>query len=562
MLTGVKTIIDRFNNLRAILEQWNLQGVELSSVLNKIDSVIDTIKENEISIALIGSFSDGKTSAIAGLLGEVLSNMKIAADESSDELTVYRYHALGKDFRIIDTPGLFGSKEKEVDGKDIRLSDITIKYLSEAHITIYVCDAVNPLKDSHVHTIKYVMKDLKKLDSTIFVINKMDEAGYDLTDEIDFSSGKEIKVATLQNRLKGALNLSDAETKALNIVCIAADPKGKGIEKWLNNLPDYMRRSRINDFIDLLNGVISRCDLDNLNANVEYGSIKDTLRMVDSALNTASEPIENTLSKLKEDSDELDVEMRLLHDNLKDAKKRMMDRLDDLRKNIIHKLGGARQETIDTILQDDIGVKEGKVSMYVLEYKIEEILSECSERNNHSISDRSVVLEQKMKEEGKFLASCVKFGVNYLKDIKIDANQVKAVRDVCCKNYKFKPWGAVNLGTKATKAIGRVGQAAAIAVEGWLWFAAWRDKTKFNDLQSNLLNLINDIFAQIYEQFHSEDAYYKNFAPSYLELKKTLADRENEIEKLNKKLEEFSNLKEKVRSWVNDATYVDFEEIK
>ena len=44
MLTGVKTIIDRFNNLRAILEQWNLQGVELSSVLNKIDSVIDTIK--------------------------------------------------------------------------------------------------------------------------------------------------------------------------------------------------------------------------------------------------------------------------------------------------------------------------------------------------------------------------------------------------------------------------------------------------------------------------------------------------------------------------------------
>ena len=122
--------------------------------------------------------------------------------------------------------------------------------------------------------------------------------------------------------------------------------------------------------------------------------------------------------------------------------------------------------------------------------------------------------------------------------------------------------GAVNLGTKATKAIGRVGQAAAIAVEGWLWFAAWRDKTKFNDLQSNLLNLINDIFAQIYEQFHSEDAYYKNFAPSYLELKKTLADRENEIEKLNKKLEEFSNLKEKVRSWVNDATYVDFEEIK
>ena len=88
MLTEVETIIDKFNSLRAILEEWELQGVELSSILNKIDSVIDTIKENEISIALIGSFSDGKTSAIAGLLGEVLSNMKIAADESSDELSL------------------------------------------------------------------------------------------------------------------------------------------------------------------------------------------------------------------------------------------------------------------------------------------------------------------------------------------------------------------------------------------------------------------------------------------------------------------------------------------
>lgn len=233
-----------------------------------------------------------------------------------------------------------------------------------------------------------------------------------------------------------------------------------------------------------------------------------------------------------------------------------------MRKDITHKLGGARLETIDTILQDDIGVQEGKVSMYVLEYKIEEILSECSECNNHSIFDRTVVLEQKMEEEGQFLAGCVKFGANYLKNIKINANQVKAVRDVCCKSYKFKPWGAVNLGTKATKVLGRAGQVAAVAVEGWQWFTAWRDNKKFNELKNNLLKLINDIFAQIYEQFHSEDAYYKNFAPSYLELKKTLADRENEIEKLNKKLEEFSNLKEKVRSWVNDATYVDFEEIK
>ena len=179
-------IFSRFNRLREIIQKGSSMGIELTGVLKKINNVLDTINSSEINIALIGSFSDGKTSAIAGLFGEVLSNMKIAADESSDEISIYRYNALGKNFRIVDTPGLFGTKEKEIEGKEVRFSDITTKYLSEAHVVIYVCDAVNPLKESHAGTIRHIMRDLGKLESSIFVINKMDEAGYDLTDEADF----------------------------------------------------------------------------------------------------------------------------------------------------------------------------------------------------------------------------------------------------------------------------------------------------------------------------------------------------------------------------------------
>ena len=43
--------------------------------------------------------------------------MKIDNDESSDELTIYRPKDLKKGFKIIDTPGLFGTKEREINGQ-------------------------------------------------------------------------------------------------------------------------------------------------------------------------------------------------------------------------------------------------------------------------------------------------------------------------------------------------------------------------------------------------------------------------------------------------------------
>ena len=91
-------------------------------------------------------------------------------------LKVYRPLGLKQGFEIIDTPGLFGTKEKEIDGKDVRFSEITERYLSQAHIILYLTGAVVPIKDSHSEVLKHILRDLNKLDSTIFVINKMDEA--------------------------------------------------------------------------------------------------------------------------------------------------------------------------------------------------------------------------------------------------------------------------------------------------------------------------------------------------------------------------------------------------
>lgn len=153
----------KLNELREILIKASEQGVDVKDILRKVDSALGNAESKTIKIVLMGAFSDGKTTVVAALTGRLEDDMKIAIDESSDELTFYHLPALGYDFEFVDTPGLFGSKEKEVDGRFVRFSEITREYISQAHIVIYVTDAVNPVKDSHVPILKFTLKDLNKL---------------------------------------------------------------------------------------------------------------------------------------------------------------------------------------------------------------------------------------------------------------------------------------------------------------------------------------------------------------------------------------------------------------
>ena len=87
-------VVKRFEVLKSILEDGLNLNLDLKEVIAKVESVIETVNSDVISIALIGSFSDGKTSTIAGLLGRLEDTMKIDTDESSDELKVYRPEGL------------------------------------------------------------------------------------------------------------------------------------------------------------------------------------------------------------------------------------------------------------------------------------------------------------------------------------------------------------------------------------------------------------------------------------------------------------------------------------
>ncbi|GAA7717280.1 hypothetical protein JP0160_04030 [Helicobacter pylori] len=171
----------------------------------------------------MGGFSEGKTSIAAAWIERLDKSMNIDHQESSNAVKIYD---IDNEIELVDTPGLFGFKEKIADsGKIERYKDTTKKYVSEAHLILYALNPSNPIKESHKDDLNWLFRTLNLLSRTIFVISRFDEE--------DYNKRFEIKKENIQNRLNDLISLSEKEKEGLSIVAVAANPFGEGLEYWL-----------------------------------------------------------------------------------------------------------------------------------------------------------------------------------------------------------------------------------------------------------------------------------------------------------------------------------------
>lgn len=553
--------LQKLTALKQLLQKGVEYIPELQSYLGKIDSIVDSINDGEISVVLLGSFSDGKTSAIAGLLGRLEDNMKIDNDESSDELTIYRPKDLKKGFKIVDTPGLFGTKEREINGQNIKFSEITERYISEAHIIIYVCDAVVPLKESHVEIIRRVMRDYHKLDNTIFVINKMDEAGYDLLDEYDFNNGCKIKKENLISRLRSTINLTPDEEKRLHIVCIAADPKGKGLQHWFSKIDSYYERSHIKDLRKCVNAVVNNADTDKLSSSSYETSVSEIVDGLHKAIAGTEKPVSKAIAKMERDCTEIEEDGKHLKSELTLSRNELRQAINEIKNDAIREINGASLETIGEVISNQLGVQNNQVTFYVFQDKLSAQIEQCCEANANNVNLAAVKIEKAYSMQDAMLNDAVKYGVGQLKNLNISGEQIKAVRDVIAKGYKFKPWGAINMGKNITKWAGWIGAGLGVAFELYGWYKKYENQKKLSELKNSLTNAVNDCICNVFKIFESDNEYYKNFAPSYLLLCQKIKERDEEIASLKQKVQDLEKYKRDIDAWKNSAEYVDFEEV-
>ncbi len=551
------------SSLVTILKDGEKLGLNFGEVYKKIDHVRETMEDQKIKIVLLSSFSDGKTSTIAGLNGKIEPNMKIDVDESSDEIIVYHPRGLASGFEIMDTPGLFGSKEKEIDGESIRLSAITEKYISEAHIILYICDAVTPLKDSHAKFIEKVMRKFNKLNSTIFVINKMDEAGYDLMDEDDFTRGVSIKTNNLKQRLKDTIGLTPEEEQQVHIVCIAADPKGKGLGHWFSKMDNYKQRSHIEDLRKCIDEIVANSDVKALRKATEEASIMDIVCQTSDTIQAVCQSVESTMMKVQETNHEMEQDLSLLSKDLSNSKQEMQDRLNALKDGILADIHSASMDSFELIIEQKIGVNNGQISFYVLDRAINQIVQDCSEGNNVAIKTRVANIENHVTFAEKLLTEGLQKGATAIKGVKISGETVKAVRNVVAQGYKFKPWGAINLGAKLTKAMPWIGAGLEVCLA--IWQKKKQDKAlaEFKAIQEKIKNAVSDKIKKIFDCFDNDEDYYKYFAPSFLQLKKQVKEKTEEFQDMKNLSTQLHNFDQRIRDWMqNNAEDVDYEEIK
>ena len=535
----------KLNEFQSIIVKGKSLGLNMTDISEKFENAVLNSKDDIIRIVLLGAFSDGKTSAIAGLLGQVIDNMKIDIDESSDELEIYRPKGLKQGYEIVDTPGLFGTKSKEIDGKEIKYSDITKKYISEAHIVIYVTDAVNPLKDSHRNILKLVLRDFNKLKASIFVINKMDEAGVDMSDEKDYEEAAKIKRKTFIERLDNTISLTDKEKKELRIACIASNPNNRGLEKWFQDQEVYTKRSHIYQLRDYVSEITNTLDKEDLKIQVDLSVLKDLIMQLAKQIAIIYKELEDPLVNIKSEVGELEHQLGILRSDL------VQNRETDVK-------NANTLEEFSNILDTKIGIQDDKVTFYVFERMINQILSSCTESNNASTNTKKASFESSFSHADDFLKTEALKAAKYVGKIKVNGEMVKTARDIFAQGHKFKPWDAIKMGKNITKGLAWL----AVLAEATEWGMQWYNKWKLDKGKKEIRNTLNDTFANIFSLFNQDEEYYKNFAPTFIDLRNQIEERKKILSQLEERNQNIRLFKSDVVKWYGqDIEDVEYEEI-
>lgn len=476
--------------------------IDLSELTNKVNQAINNVNNDVFSIAFFGAFSDGKSTILSVLIDRL--DIDISPGPTTDKIKVYKF----KDYQIIDTPGLFS--------ENMIHDELTKKYISEANIVIYTVDPVNPLKDSHRPTIKWIMSDLKKYDSTIFVINKMDEVA-DLEENEDFNKNAKIKKEVVSGIIQDVVGIENTN----KIICVAADPFEQGLEFWQNNKDEYRRLSRI----ETLESMISDFKTTYKNELIIKAGV--------SVIRDASEKVLAELTKVKES---LDLEVILLKSQIKEYDNRVKVLEGDINRSYINikeefiSLRGDVLVEIDSVgnmteLREVIQKQLGQDG-YILQEKIDLII------RNHTynlLSESKEIFESleesldyHSKRQEELLGKLPEIGKSVIKGMRRAptqqiANAVIKARDILNIPFKFKPWGALKFAN-FLKIMPIVMEALELLVGAW-------SKFQIDQKRSDIKNEMENAFKGIIKKLTLEN-YTNTYFPFVAETRKVLTSLE------------------------------------
>ncbi|OUM08753.1 labile enterotoxin output A [Pseudomonas syringae] len=541
--------------LQVFLEQGLALGVNIDpTLLSKLEHASQNLADEKLKIALIGGFSEGKTSIAAAWMERLdKSSMNISQQESSNEVKVYE---VDDNFVLIDTPGLFGFKEQynaDIDAVE-KYKDITRKYVSEAHLVLYVMNSTNPIKDSHKDDLNWLFRTLDLLPRTVFVLSRFDEVA-DVEDESSYAQHLQVKRHNVENRLRESIGANDAEVAALSIVAVAANPFDMGTDYWLERLGQFKTLSHIGTLQQATAGKIQSSG--GPAAIVEQARKSVILNVLHKELPVA---VEND-QRLGDEVERLTGVSRTLTRQLDGAKGQIGEVRIGLREfvtryfsGLIMRAEGLTQETFKEFFEREIG-RDGVMVTTRLQNEFDRQLNGVSQE----LSRMRLSFDSEIDHFNTNVINLGKQGVNYvIKGNLINNGSILAARDGIVsvaktlgvdlgKALKFKPWGAVNLA----KNLNGILSVAGLALEAWDSYERKKREEQFRKAITEMVDNFNTQREELLAMIQ-DASFEKNFFPDFALLGANAADVQVAIDTQNK-------LREQFREWRESGELIEAE---
>ncbi len=510
-------------------EEYGIKVEE--SLKDKIHNAMENVAGQKLKVALVGGFSCGKTSIAAAWIERLdKESMKIDHKESSDAVKIYH---IDNEMELVDTPGLFGFKEKITDsGKIERYKDITKKYISEAHLILYALNPSNPIKESHKDDLNWLFRTLNLLSRTIFVISRFDEEA-DIEDEEDYNKRFKIKKENIQNRLNDLISLSEEEKESLIIVAVAANPFDLGVEHWLKYKEEFQKLSHIKALQDATQKKIKENGgkltiIEETKKSVIQDVVYRQMPPAKQALqdiNREMEYLNKTLEKRRKDIQNLNSEISQARINLREFITRYFS-------DLIRQVSGTSLETFNDFVMREIGDKG---------INIETKVQNAFEKQTQGIVNEMAKIETGFNADlnffEKYAGALGKIGINLLKQSGfINATNIKLARDGIAAvgklvgmdlAFKFKPWGAVKLAGNLNKFLPLIG----LAFEVW---DSWKESQKIEKLEKakeEMKSNFDNQKQEILDLINDETKFKQTCFPSVFELEETIQACEESVKK-------------------------------
>ncbi len=528
------------------------------SLKDKIRNAMENVAGQKLKVALVGGFSEGKTSIAAAWIDRLDKSMKIDHKESSDAVKIYD---IDNEMELVDTPGLFGFKEKITDsGKIERYKDITKKYISEAHLILYVLNPSNPIKESHKDDLNWLFRTLNLLSRTIFVISRFDEEA-DIEDEEDYNKRFKIKKENIQNRLNDLISLSEKEKEGLIIVAVAANPYDLGVEHWLKHQEEFQKLSHIKALQDATqkkikeNGgklTIIEKTKKSVIQDVVYRQMPPAKQALQD-INREMEYLNKTLEKRRKGIQDLNGEISQARIHLREFITRYFS-------DLIRQVSGTSLETFNDFVIREIGDKGINIETKVqneFERQTQGIVNEISKIETGFNADMSFF----EKHAGAF----GKIGINLLNQSGfINATNIKLARDTIAAvgkfvgidlALKFKPWGAVNLAGSINKGLPIIG----LAFEVW---DSWKESQKIEKLEKAKREMKSNFDGQkqeILALINDETRFKQTCFPMALKLEECIQECEESVKKTQECAQEFEKWIQTGEDFIKGEDFIDVE---